>query len=54
MKTKILIIAFTVAVVASFSFITINKDTLVKKEETKTIQPVEPMNGFAMEDKNQF
>lgn len=54
MKTKILIIAFTVAVIASFSFITINKDSLSKKENTPVIQNNEPMSGFALEDENQF
>lgn len=54
MKTKILIAAFTVAVIASFSFITINKAPASSVENTEVTQQVQPMSGFAMEDENQF
>ena len=54
MKTKILIVAFAVAVIASFSFITINKEAVSKKENTEVKQQTEPMSGFALEDENQF
>lgn len=54
MKTKALIIAFAVAVIVSFSFITINKSTFSKKETTPSIHQNEPMSGFALEDENKF
>ncbi|MBL6445270.1 hypothetical protein JMN32_03055 [Fulvivirga sp. 29W222] len=54
MKTKTLIIAITVAVIASFSFITINKESFSKKKNTPITQHSEPTSGFALEDENQF
>ncbi|UII29936.1 hypothetical protein LVD17_16685 [Fulvivirga ulvae] len=54
MKTKILIITFTLAVIASFSFITINKETFSKKEKAPGVQHTEPTSGFVLEDVNQF
>lgn len=54
MKTKILIVAFAVAVIASFSFITINKKPLSKEQTVENKQNTEPMSGFALEDENQF
>ncbi|MBL6445271.1 hypothetical protein JMN32_03060 [Fulvivirga sp. 29W222] len=54
MKAKIAIVAFTVAVVASFSFITINKNTVSKKAQTETVQHNQPKSGFVLEDENQF
>ncbi|GAA0893408.1 hypothetical protein GCM10009122_30870 [Fulvivirga kasyanovii] len=54
MKTKVIIIAFTVAVIASFSFITINKESFSKKKEAPISQQAEPVSGFALEDENQF
>ena len=54
MKTTVIIIAFAVAVIASFSFITINKKP-VSKESTIAVQkPSEPMTGFILEDEQQF
>ncbi|ELR72392.1 hypothetical protein C900_01674 [Fulvivirga imtechensis AK7] len=53
MKTKILIIAFAVAVIASFSFITINKES-ISAQKAEKVQQAEPMSGFALEDENQF
>lgn len=53
MKTKLLIIAFAVAVIASFSFITI-KNAPAAKDQTVTKTQSEPMSGFALEDENQF
>lgn len=54
MKTKIAIVAFAVAVIASFSFITINKNTVSKKTQAVAIKHDQPVNGFALEDENQF
>ncbi|MEX2335867.1 MAG: hypothetical protein WD555_01185 [Fulvivirga sp.] len=54
MKTKILIVAFAVAVIASFSFITINKNSFSKKNTIEKQSHVEPMTGFALEDEDQF
>lgn len=53
MKTTVVIVAFTVAVIASFSFITINKSEVAKSSNVEALQ-YEPMSGFALEDKDQF
>lgn len=54
MKTKLLIAAFAVAVIASFSFITINKSSASSTKHVEVKQQTEPMSGFALEDQNQF
>lgn len=54
MKTKVIIIAFAVAVIASFSFITINKESFSKNKKAPVTQHTEPASGFALEDENQF
>ncbi|UII29935.1 hypothetical protein LVD17_16680 [Fulvivirga ulvae] len=54
MKTKIAIVAFAVAVIASFSFITINKTAVSKKAQAEVTQHNQPTSGFTLEDENQF
>ena len=54
MKAKIAIVAFAVAVIASFSFITINKSAVAKKTQTVTVKHDQPTDGFALQDENQF
>ena len=55
MKTKLIIAGCAVAIIASFSFITINKENRTEKiaQNQNTVEH-KPMSGFALEDENQF
>lgn len=50
MKSKILIAAVAVAILGSFAFITIDKNSNNKIATTETQQ--QPMQGITMEDSN--
>ncbi|MEQ9165077.1 MAG: hypothetical protein RLO12_02375 [Fulvivirga sp.] len=51
MKSKILIAAVAVAILGSFAFITIDKNSNNKVVTTET-QQQQPMQGITMEDTN--
>ena len=53
MKSKISIIIAAFAVIISFAFITVNKES--RKTETTVETPAsEPMSAYAMEDEEQW
>ena len=55
MKAKVLTIIFGIAILVSFSFITVNKGVKFDSEKNKIENnTLEPMSGFAMEDTDGF
>ena len=54
MKTKIALLALTLAVIASFSFISINKEPVGKNDSLATTSVERPFSGIALEDDYNF
>ena len=55
MKSKLSIIIAAFAIIVSFAFITVNKESKVEKNvETVEAPSHEPMSAYAMEDEGQW
>ncbi len=54
MKSRISIIIAAFAVIISFAFITVNKETRSAETTTVNAPATEPMSAYAMEDENQW
>ncbi|UII29406.1 hypothetical protein LVD15_13535 [Fulvivirga maritima] len=56
MKTKLIITTLALAIIASFSFITVKRENISKntKQKSQKHTLAKPMSGFTMEDQGQF